>query len=80
MANIELSTGAVFPKESVRSVRRFQETVAPAEPMAEGGTFEPEIRDVLLIEMHAGPAERVEGEHAAVDAERLKAAGFTIGD
>lgn len=80
MANIELSTGAVFPKESVSSIRRFRETVAPAEPNAEGGTDEIEERDVLLIEMKTGPAERVEGEHAAIDAAKLKEAGFEIGE
>ena len=80
MANIELSTGAVFPVESVSSVRRFHEPVAPAEPNAEGGTSEVETREVLLIEMKSGPAERVEGEHAAIDAARLKEAGFSIGD
>ena len=80
MAKIELSTGAVFPAESVKSVRRFRETVAPAEPNAEGGTLEAEEREVLLIEMAEGPAERVEGEHAAIDAARLKEAGFEIGD
>jgi hypothetical protein len=30
--------------------------------------------------MKQGPAERVEGEHAAIDAAKLKAAGFTIAE
>lgn len=80
MANIELSTGAMFPQENIKRVRRFREKVAPAEPMAEGGTLEPEEREVLLIEMETGPAERVEGEHAPIDAAKLKEAGFEIGD
>jgi hypothetical protein len=80
MALIELSTGAVFTTEQVLQVSRFREQVQPAEPNAEGGTDQPTERDVLLIEMKQGPAERVEGEHAAIDAAKLKAAGFTIGE
>ena len=80
MAKIELSTGAIFSAESVLSVRRFREKVAPAEPHAEGGSEELDEREVLLIEMKQGPAERVEGEHAPIDAAKLKEAGFTIGN
>lgn len=82
MAKIELSTGAIFSTESVLRVVRFREKVKPAEVNSEGiGEAEPETeREVLLIEMHTGPAERVEGEHAAIDAAKLKDAGFTIGD
>ncbi len=82
MAIIELSTGAVFPQDSVLRVVRFREKIAQAEPNAEG-IGDPEIeteREVLLIEMKEGPAERVEGEHAPIDAAKLKEAGFTIGD
>lgn len=80
MALIELSTGAVFPADQVLQVSRFRETVQPAEPNTEGAEDQqPTERDVLLIEMKQGPAERVEGEHAAIDAAKLKAAGFTIG-
>jgi hypothetical protein len=79
MALIELSTGAVFSSDQVLQVSRFREPVQPAEPNAEGAEEQPTERDVLLIEMKQGPAERVEGEHAAIDAAKLKAAGFTIG-
>ena len=61
-------------------VVRTREKVAPAEPTAEGvGEVDlPSERDVLLIEMKSGPAERVIGEHAAIDAAKLKEAGFAI--
>lgn len=80
MANIELSTGAIFHKDSVLRVVRSREKVAPAEVNAEGigETVAPAERELLLIEMKEGPAERVEGEHAAVDAAKLKALGFAI--
>lgn len=80
MANIELSTGAIFHKDSVLRVVRTRESVAPAEPTAEGigDADQSTERDVLLIEMKEGPAERVEGEHVAIDAEKLTAQGFTI--
>ena len=80
MANIELSTGAIFHQDSVARVVRSREKVAPAEPNAEGiGDAEsPAEREILLIEMKTGPAERVEGEHAAIDAAKLKALGFSI--
>ena len=80
MALIELSTGAVFSEDSVLQVSRFREKVQPAEPNADGGTDELPAREGLLIEMKIGPAERVEGEHAAIDAAKLKAAGFTIAE
>jgi hypothetical protein len=82
MANIELSTGAIFSTEDVLRVVRFREKVQPAEVNSEGvGNPDQETeREVLLIEMHTGPAERVEGEHAAIDAAKLKDAGFAIGD
>lgn len=80
MALIELSTGAVFRKETVSRVLRFREKVDLAEPNAEGAEQQPEERDVLLIEMKEGPAERVVGEHAAIDADKLKAAGFAINE
>jgi hypothetical protein len=78
MALIELSTGAVFRKESVSRVLRFREKIDLAEPNAEGAEEQPEEREVLLIEMKEGPAERVIGEHAAIDAAKLKAEGFAI--
>ena len=37
-------------------------------------------REVLVIEMNEGPAERVEGEHVPVDAAKLEAAGFEISE
>jgi hypothetical protein len=80
MALIELSTGAVFSSESVLQGSRFRERVQPAEPNAEGGSNQPTEREVLLIEMKQGPAERVEGEQAAIDAAKLKDAGFTIAE
>jgi hypothetical protein len=80
MALIELSTGAVFRKESVSRVLRFREKVDIAEPNAEGADQQPEERDVLLIEMKEGPAERVTGDHAEIDAAKLKAEGFAIGE
>ena len=80
MALIELSTGAVFQKDSVSRVLRFREKVELAEPNAEGADQQPEDRDVLLIEMKDGPAERVVGEHAEVDAAKLKAEGFAISE
>jgi hypothetical protein len=80
MALIELSTGAVFQKESVSRVLRFREKVDVAEPNAEGAEEQPGEREVLLIEMKEGPAERVIGEHAAIDAAKLKAEGFAIGE
>ncbi len=80
MALIELSTGAVFTEDSVLQVSRYREQVQPAEPNAEGGTDQVTEREILLIEMKEGPAERVEGEHAAIDAAKLKAAGFTIAE
>ncbi len=59
---------------------RCREKVAPVETNAEGiGEVEiPTERELLLIEMKTGPAERVEGEHAAIDAAKLKALGFAI--
>ena len=80
MANIELSTGAVFHQDDVLRVVRSREKVAPAEPNAEGiGEVDlPAEREILLIEMKQGPAERVEGEHAAIDAAKLKDLGFAI--
>ena len=80
MANIELSTGAIFPQESVLRVVRSREKVAPVETHAEGiGAVDlPPERELLLIEMKTGPAERVEGEHAAIDAAKLKDLGFSI--
>jgi hypothetical protein len=80
MALIELSTGAVFKKEGVSRVLHFREKVELAEPNAEGAEQQPEDRDVLLIEMKEGPAERVIGEHAAIDAAKLKAEGFAISE
>jgi hypothetical protein len=80
MALIELSTGAVFRKETVSRVLRFREKVDLAEPNAEGAEQQPEERDVLLIEMKEGPAERVVGEHAAIDAAKLQAEGFPISE
>jgi hypothetical protein len=80
MALIELSTGAVFQKEGVSRVLHFREKVELAEPNAEGADQQPEDRDVLLIEMKEGPAERVVGEHAAIDAAKLKAEGFAISE
>jgi hypothetical protein len=80
MALIELSTGAVFRKDGVSRVLRFREKVDPAELNAEGAEQQPEERDVLLIEMKEGPAERVIGEHAAVDAAKLLAEGFAINE
>jgi hypothetical protein len=80
MGIIELSTGAVFRKENVSRVLRFREKVDLAEPNAEGAEAQPEERDVLLIEMKEGPAERVVGEHAALDAEKLKREGFAINE
>ena len=80
MGLIELSTGAVFRKDSVSRVLRFREKVELAEPNAEGAEQQPEERDVLLIEMKEGPSERVVGEHAALDAEKLKREGFAISE
>lgn len=80
MSLIELSTGAVFRKDDVSRVLRFREKVDVAEPNAEGADQQPEDREVLLIEMKEGPAERVVGEHAAIDAAKLKAEGFAIGE
>ncbi len=82
MAIIELSTGAAFPQDSVLRVVRLREKVTPAEPTAVGvGTPEEETeREVLLIEMKSGPAERVIGEHAAIDAAKLKDLGFSISE
>jgi hypothetical protein len=80
MSLIELSTGAVFRKEGVSRVLRFREKVDLAEPNAEGAEQQPEEREVLLIEMKEGPAERVVGEHAAIDAAKLKAEGFAINE
>jgi hypothetical protein len=80
MSLIELSTGAVFRKENVSRVLRFREKVDLAEPNAEGAELQPEEREVLLIEMKEGPAERVVGEHAAIDAAKLKAEGFAISE
>ena len=81
MSLIELSTGAVFRKENVSRVLRLREKVDVAEPNAEGGADQqPGEREVLLIEMKEGPAERVLGEHAAIDAAKLKAEGFAIGE
>lgn len=80
MGLIELSTGAVFRKENVSRVLHFREKVDLAEPNAEGAEQQPEERDVLLIEMKEGPAERVLGEHAAMDAQKLKREGFAINE
>ena len=82
MAIIELSTGAAFPQDSVLRVVRFREKVEPVETTAVGvGTPEGETeREVLLIEMKTGPAERVLGEHAAIDAAKLKDLGFAIAE
>lgn len=80
MAIIELSTGAVFHKDGVSRVLRFREKVDPAELTAEGADQQPGERDVLLIEMKEGPAERVIGEHASIDAAKLKAEGFAISE
>jgi hypothetical protein len=80
MAIIELSTGAAFPKENVARVLRFREKVEPAETHADGVKPEATEREVLVIEMKEGPAERVIGEHAAIDAAKLKEAGFGISE
>ena len=80
MSLIELSTGAVFRKDGVSRVLRFREKVDPAELNAEGAEQQPEERDVLLIEMKEGPAERVIGDHAAIDVAKLKAEGFALGE
>jgi hypothetical protein len=80
MALIELSTGAVFRKEGVSRVLRFREKIDLAEPTAEGADQQPSEREVLLIEMKEGPAERVIGEHAAIDAAKLQAEGFAISE
>ena len=84
METIQLSTGAVFPKNRVKRVVRTTEPIAPVETatVTEAGSEAPAEteRQVLLIEMTDGPAERVEGEHVGVDAAKLEAAGFKISD
>jgi hypothetical protein len=81
METIELSTGAIFPKTSVSRILRFREKVDPVELNADGGDQQaPTERDVLVIEMKEGPSERVIGEHAAIDAAKLKQQGFTINE
>ena len=61
---------------------RFKEPIAPVETAtvseaANEAAVETE-REVLLIEMNDGPAERVEGAHVPVDAAKLEGAGFKI--
>ena len=84
MDTIQLSTGAIFRKDSVSRVIRFKEPVVPAEQAATAEATSDRAleteRDILVIEMKEGPAERVEGEHAAVDAAKLEQAGFSIAD
>ncbi|MBV8828235.1 MAG: hypothetical protein JO108_03310 [Acidobacteriaceae bacterium] len=83
METIQLSTGAIFAKNRVRRVVRMTEPVAPVETatVTEAGN-EPATteREVLVVEMNEGPAERVEGEHVPVDAAKLEAAGFKISE
>jgi hypothetical protein len=84
METIQLSTGAIFLKSRVKRVVRTTEPVAPVETatVTEAGNeaVTKTEREVLVIEMNEGPAERVEGEHVAADAAKLEAEGFKISD